>query len=93
MQISATIRRGSKIVFSTIDPNDSGLKSDGEGNEEKMDPNLMSAVDRGDFPEIMAKRSFIIAKAHLLYLLRKEEDKLESEVSDNSSLAANRVSQ
>jgi hypothetical protein len=45
--------------------------------EDKNQTSMLSPFMRRDFPEILARRSFIIAKAHLFYLLRKEEDKIK----------------
>lgn len=41
---------------------------------------LDSPIRRGDYAEIMGRRSFIIAKAHLLYLYNKEQTKAAAEV-------------
>jgi len=61
-------------------PDDENPQVEGTPAADMFSPmGVGSPIRRGDCAEMMARRSFIIAKAHLLYLYKKEQTKAAAE--------------
>lgn len=87
MKLASAIRRQSKIILA-LDKVDEPVESpDDENPPMEANPameifsplSVGSPLRKGDCCELMARRSFIIAKAHLLYLHKKELAKAAAE--------------
>jgi len=93
MKIANLIRRKSKIFMALEKVDEAAVENHTDQIKPKneVNPNLddispmsvSSPLNKGDWAEIMARRSFIIAKAHLLYLHKKELARYASEMPKN----------
>ena len=93
MDLAKLVRRKSKIFMALESIDEAAVENhpDEITPKNEVDPSLndispmsvRSPLHKGDWAEIMARRSFIIAKAHLLYLHKKELAKYASEKPKN----------
>ena len=93
MEIAKLIRRKSKIFMALEKVDEAAVENHPDEITPKNEVNpilddispmsVSSPLHKGDWAEIMARRSFIIAKAHLLYLHKKELARYASEMPKN----------